>query len=552
MAGPELVAEVGTKQESRRGESIIMAMRLRTRISSRRGLCVIFFTCLLVVGLFLISPLLLSRAPILEITSKKGIRQCEQEEVTATPTSKSEEKGHVEIDSYLCPNPGLVSNVISESTESWVAFTKALEAYKKFHAEKLSKLKSGDATGEVKTLTWACSQSQCTGLGDQLLRLQFFFILAVMSDRIFTIYWDDGLKRSAKYLLPNDIDWSYFDESAGMCTDEEKVLRPNCGKTMFKSSSIWGFSWNKDEYAKFGEALFGSEPHITVSGWVKVNTQYIGNYSIVDPGDKIRSGFERLGLTELLSIDQENTVHCGHRHFWYHLLNKLGANRVMEIPEGSSGRVLASEPWLQVSHVIFCYLFKFPQVLLNKVDNVMTSLGIHDQKYMAVHLRTGFYGMPYQESAATRYLHRNWKMFDDPEVWGPMMSRSFDLANQRIGPNSLVYLSTDTDLAKTRFKVKYRNRLRLVNSSATHSAFVRNKCEGHTSNEFSPDDPYMSMWIDFFLLGRATIVVHGESSFSVAACFIGPVAHLNQVWYMHDHEKNCIGWYVGSNRTCIT
>ena len=536
-------------------------MRMRL---SRRGLGVVFFTSLLVVGLFLISPLLLSRAPILEITSKRGIRQCEQEgNVDATVTTPSEEqriadnKKHGEgVESYLCPNPGLVSNVISESTESWATFTIALDAYKKFHAEKLAQLKSGTSPTVVKTLTWACSQSKCTGLGDQLLRLQFFFILAVMSDRVFTIYWDEGLKRSSKYLLPNDIDWSFFDESIGMCTDEKKVsLTHNCAKTTFDSTSVWGFTWNKKEYAKFGDALFGPEQHITVSGWVKVYTQYIGNESILDPGDKIRAGFERLGLTDILAIDQQNTVHCGHRHFWYNLLRKLGAHRVMEIPEGSSGRIIASEPWLQVSHVIFCHLFKFPQVLVNEVDRIMSSLGLQNQKYLAVHLRTGFYGMPYQESAATRFLHRNWKMFDVPSVWDPLMERSFDLANQRIGPDSPVYLSTDTDMAKRRFRPKYGNRLRLVNSSATHSAFVRNKCEGHSSQneeeQFSPSDPYMSMWIDFFLLGRAHVMVHSESSFSVSACFIEPVAHLNQVWYMTDHDKDCIGWYVGSNSTCL-
>ena len=535
------------------------------RVHPKRGLCVIIFTTCWIVGLFLASPLLLSRAPILEITDTSREEADDCAENAAQENDEHAEK-NINIEQLnsnsatagvSCPNPGLVSDVISDTTEDWGTFSRKLKAYKAFHAKKLQQLKNGDES--VKTLTWACSQSKCTGLGDQLLRMQFFFLLAMMSDRIFTVYWDEGLKRSSKYLLPNEIDWSYFDQSKGMCSDNKEVFSGhNCAKVTFDATSMWGFGWNSKEFADFGDVLFGSERHITVTGWVKVYTMFIGNDSIFDPGEKIRAGFENLGLWRLFAVDSDNTVHCGHKHFWYHLLHKLGAHHLMEIPKISSGKVLASEPWLQVSHVIFCYMFKFPQVLMTEVDKVMKWLGIDNRRYLAIHLRTGFKGMPYEESAATRWIHRNWKMFDDESTWGNILDYSFDLAVQRIGPNSIVYLSTDTDIAKERFIKKYRSRLKVMNTSATHSAFVRNKCEGHNSPEntksdqFSSSDPYMSMWIDFFLLGRAHVVVHGESSFSLAACFLTPVAHLNQVWYMHDDNRNCIASYVGSNSTCIT
>ena len=534
------------------------------RVHPKRGVCIIFFTICLIVGLFLVSPLLLSRAPILEITDapREEADDCAAENAAQDPAQiNAEENINTEQfnsnSAVSCPNPGLVSDVISDTTEDWATFSKKLKSYKAFHAKKLQQLKNGD--GSVKTLTWACSQSKCTGLGDQLLRMQFFFLLAMMSDRIFTVYWDEGIKRSSKYLLPNEIDWSYFDQNKGMCSDDKAVFSGhNCAKITFDATSMWGFGWNSKEFADFGDVLFGSEQHITVTGWVKVYTMYIGNDSIFDPGEKIKAGFENLGLWKLLTMDSENTVHCGHKHFWYHLLHKLGAHRIMEIPKISSGKVLASEPWLQVSHVIFCYMFKFPQVLVTEVDKVMKWLGINNKEYLALHLRTGFKGMPYEESAATRWIHRNWKMFDDESTWGYILDYSFNLALQRIGPNSIIYLSTDTDIAKERFVIKYHGRLKVMNTSATHSAFVRSKCEGQSENspkstdQFSPNDPYISMWIDFFLLARAHVVVHGESSFSLAACFLTPVAHLNQVWYMHDDSRNCIASYIGSNSTCIT
>lgn len=534
------------------------------RVYPKRGLCVIISTVFLTVGLFLVSPLLLSRAPILEITdapSGEEAGDCTENYPAQDHAQNNDDEENISTEQFnsngaiSCPNPGLVSDVISDANKDWVTFSRKLKAYKAFHAKKLQQLKNGDDS--VKTLTWACSQSRCTGLGDQLLRMQFFFLLAMMSDRIFTVYWDEGIKRSSKYLLTNEIDWSYFDQSKGMCSDDKAVFSGhNCAKTTFDTTSMWGFGWNSKEFADFGDVLFGSEQHITVTGWVKVYTMYIGNDSIFDPGERIKAGFENLGLWKLLTIDSKNTVHCGHKHFWYHLLHKLGVNHIMEIPKISSGKVLASEPWLQLSHVIFCYMFKFPQILMREVDRVMKSLGINDKQYLAIHLRTGFKGMPYEESAATRWIHRNWKMFDDESTWGYILDYSFDIALQRIGPNSVIYLSTDTDIAKERFIKKYHGRLKVMNTSATHSAFVRSKCEGQNSpqntNQFSSNDPYMSMWIDFFLLGRAHVVVHGESSFSLAACFFTPIAHLNQVWYMHDDSRNCIASYIGSNSTCIT
>lgn len=541
---------------------------MRKSVYARKGRCLTIFTFVLVVGLFLISHLLLSQAPILDITDARRGGQCENEhgsdgehKPSIQPQLRSSDSDHrINIDTVSCPNAGIVSGVTLESydatgSESWVTFAKALREYKKFHEEKLNQLKVGGLPTSVRTLTWACSQSKCTGLGDQLLRLQFFFLLAVMSDRVFTVYWDEGLKQSSKYLIPNEIDWNYFDKSKGMCTDDKLVFSGhNCAETTFDATSIWGFSWNTDEFSRFGEVLFGHEQHITVTGWVKVNTMYIGNESILHPGEKIREGFERLGLKDILASKPQNTVHCGHKHFWYNLLHKIGVHKFMEIPESSSGKILVSEQWIQMSHVIFCYLFKFPQTLITEVDRVMRTLGLEHKRYFSVHLRTGFKGTPYEESIATRWLHKNWKMFYDEYVWDGIMNYTVNLAVQRLGPNAPIYLSTDTDLAKQRFLKKFRGHIRIFNSTVTHSAFVRNKCKderARTEDDISPNDVYMSMWVDFFILARSYIVVHGESSFSVAACLVEPVPHVNQVWYMQDHSRNCIASYIGSNTTCI-
>ena len=504
-----------------------------------------------VAAFVLLARILLAHSPILDFGDEESCKDADRKD-------HSPRNEHY-ADSVLCPDPYLIS---AGSSESWSTFRAALDKYKSFHKRKLMELKRSPSKVKVRTLTWACSQSKCSGMGDQLFRMQFFLLLAIMSDRLFTVYWDQGLQRSTKYLLPNEIDWSYFNQSKGMCTDDESLMNSHtCLKTTFDATSMWGFGWNKKEFTRFGEMLFGSEEHITVTGRVIAQgVMFVGKNHILDPGDKIQEGFENLGIVDILGRDHtahNDTVKCGHKSPWYSLLRHLGFHRLMEIPEMNNGQVLATEPWLQVSHVLLCYLFKFPQSLVKEVDKISRSMGIENNKYLAVHLRTGFKGMPHEESFATRWYFRNYKMFDETYIWDGIMEYSFNLATTKIGADSVVYLSTDTDVAKERFLKKYGHRLKVTNLTKIHPIYSRSRCEGQRSymdndqNLSVYNDPYVSMWIDFFLLGRSHIMVHSDSAFSENACFLRPISHLNHIWFMHDRSKNCIASYVGSNSTCI-
>lgn len=164
----------------------------------------------------------------------------------------------------------------------WKTFQKVLSDYKSFHKAKLAELKASKDGGSVRTMTWACSQSKCSGLGDQLFRIQYFLLLSMMSDRLFTIRWDKKLRKSAKYLLPNEIEWDYYDESKGMCDDSGM-----CRHKIYDATSLWGFGWTKDEFVHFGRVLFSSTQHITVTGQVLAYNMYIGNLSMLDPGPMI-------------------------------------------------------------------------------------------------------------------------------------------------------------------------------------------------------------------------------------------------------------------------
>ena len=549
--------------------------RGRMRILTRRWkrFYVLWLTLALTLLFIVLSKLLLAHSPILDFGDAEN--SCEP-----TDDSGSDRRTHSTMtirkshSSVSCPDPYLLADSRTEgvSAMSWSTFRKALEAYKIFHREKLKQLKSesylhrrGSGASEdvsaplVKTLTWSCSQAKCSGMGDQLFRIQFWLLLAMMSDRIFIVHWDDALERSAKYLVPNEIDWSYFNQSLGMCSDEDSVLDiHSCSKIRFDSTSMWGFAWTKDEFDKFGNLLFSSEEHITVTGRVIAQgVMFVGKDSVLDPGEKIKQGFEKLGIADILhGREPQNPVRCGHKSPWYDTLHYLGLHHFMEIPEMNNGKVFATEPWLQVSHVLLCYLFKFPKILVKEVDKISQHMGIRNSRYLAVHLRTGFKGMPHEESFGTRWYFRNYKMFDEIYIWDGILEYGFELATRKLGSDSIVYLSTDTHVAKERYLEKYGNRLKVTNLTEIHPIYSRSKCEGRDKSRNSQTqsvygDPHVTMWIDFFLLGRADIMVHGDSAFSENAGFLRPISHLNHVWLMHDNEKNCIASYLGSNSTCI-
>ena len=533
------------------------------RILFRRWkrLYVLWLSLMFLLAFVILSKLLLAHSPILDFGDKQSCGEPTSLEGGARKARSSLTVRKFQS-SVSCPDPYLLADARTESSENWSTFRKALESYKVFHKEKLEQLKEESthkAEGKVRTLTWACSQAKCSGMGDQMFRIQFWLLLAMMSDRVFIVHWDEALQRSAKYLMPNEIDWSYFNQSKGMCSDDESVMdMRSCSKTRFDATSIWGFGWTKDEFNKFGDLLFSSEEHITVTGRVIAQgVMFVGKDSVLDPGDKIRKGFEKLGIADILhGREPRDPVRCGHKSPWYDTLHTLGAHHFMEIPEMNNGEVFATEPWLQVSHVLLCYLFKFPEILVTEVDKISRSMGIHNNKYLAVHLRTGFKGMAHEESFATRWYFRNYKMFDEIYIWDGILEYSFNLATKKLGADSVVYLSTDTHVAKVRYMEKYGHRLKVTNLTEIHPIYSRSRCEGQDSSKKDQvpsvyGDPHVTMWIDFFLLGRAHIMVHGDSAFSENACFLRPISHLNHVWFMHDKEKNCIASYLGSNSSCI-
>ena len=323
-----------------------------------------------------------------------------------------------------------------KSEQAWKIFHNALNRYKDLHKRGIKCLQSSERNN-VKTLTWVFSRKTCNcGLGDQLLKIQFFFLLALMSDRVFTITWDVDLRHKTGDIEHNEINWDVFNTSVGnsiMCGSHKSDSL--CNHNEYASTSLFGFGWTESEYERFGEALFGQEKQITVLANVFVSAMFIGDKSLMRTGKMIEEGFQTLGVSSILDADRYQGVHFTHGSPWYAMLQAVGLTKVLGILPMNNGHVLASESWVQLNHILFNYLFKFPTGLTTRVEEIKKSLGIDRQSYVAVHLRTGFEGSPQVDSLGTRLLFRNWKFFDQ-SAWSCILAYSIQVADNFVGPNT--------------------------------------------------------------------------------------------------------------------
>ena len=391
-----------------------------------------------------------------------------------------------------------------EAKSAWLDFKSTLEDYADFHREQLQKLKAGDGT--VKTLTWSCQNPiRCAGIGDQLFRIQTSLVFAVAFKRVLTLHWNQGSYETMKYLQPNKIDWTYFNGSQGMHefheTELSRIKKMDTGKEFEQLYS-----------------LLSSEncTHVTVNYELQVPFLR-GMIKAIKTNHGMRAALEKTGLVSLLTDTKK----------------RIPVNFL-------SGELLR-------------YLFHFKGFVVDKVERVQKQLNISNRPYLAVHLRTGFLGMKQEESGKFNAD----KIYRNPEDWEKTLACSVSLADRLFGPDSSVFLATDSSKVKQLAVEKYADRFVMVNVTLQHVAFSDGKNQGSfeaaeeqhrsiqtLSSEFnltrttSPIldihgvDGFVATWIEFLLLARATAMVHSISGFSSTAA---------QYCSMHNqyHVPNC-------------
>ena len=378
----------------------------------------------------------------------------------------------VQVPSRYRPQTNVCSevgrSVLEGSRKGWKTFKQALENYKYFHHQQISVLKNQSLlhssnphhlfNNSVRTLTWACETPiKCSGLGDQFYRIQLVFLLAIMTERVFIISWDKESQKTMKYLHPNEIDWSFFDRSLGMHTNHDIPRLVH-----------------EEHYAALFRLLNSSKPHIAMT-----DESYVpflrGYYKSIHGDPHFMHGFDRLGLGDILS----------------HSSSKNREESVTFI----GGEILR-------------YLFKFSPDVISTVTEVEKSLGIlHNQHYLAVHIRTGFLGNDFEEVGH----FSPYKIYRKHSSWLRTLDCSLKLADRIIGPGSPVYLASDSYVVKELVLERYGGRIRTTNMTLQHIQFI-----GDKRREVKPDG-FIATWVDFLLLARSHVLVHSISGFSSIA-----------------------------------
>ena len=160
------------------------------------------------------------------------------------------------------------------------------------------------------------------------------------------------------------------------------------------------------------------------------------------------------------------------------------------------------------------FLFKFSASLMTKATEALNSLGLSNQHYLAIHLRTGFEGLSIQETPGNTPK----KILQEKKQWAISIKCALSVADNYIKRGSPIFLATDSYNAKNWILDQYGKRIRTVhNITIVHP----DKRKSWTS----ADNEFLGLWIDMVLLARSFMMVRtasGFSTFSSELCFMTP------------------------------
>ena len=361
-----------------------------------------------------------------------------------THAYEAHNKGTVLIQDFCERTDGL-----PEHQNAWKPFISTLKHYQHFHGSQLMHLKqlalNNSKSNQVRTLTWSCDHSvhMCSGLGARFKNILSAFIFAVMTQRVFLINLGH-IDKTMMLIETNEVDWSFFNENLDM--------------HKYSDFDVPHVNRSCRDYAKLQHLLESRMPHVTLS----------------------------LSVGELMHCTNNPWIGTG--------INNLGLSSLAKKRDFID----------LLSGVVWRFLFTLPGNLVNSMKQKMLSLGLQNQKYMSVHIRTGFVGFTFEEikNATAKKIQK------DKMSWDSVMKCSFKLADKRVGMNSPIFLATDSLVVKQWALKKYSKRVRtLLQIGIVHSDKPKTWKQGSKS-------AFMDMWTDILLLAKGNVLVLSHSGFS--------------------------------------
>ena len=309
-------------------------------------------------------------------------------------------------------------------------------------------------TSNVRKLIWKCGPGdRCGGLGDRLRGIAFTLLLAVLSRRKLLLYW--GMPNGEQiYLMPNTINW---------------IPQKSDVSDMAVYSVMNRIGANLDRVVN----AIGQNNLTKVALLTNLELEFINE--LTNKPQWLIDGLKRTGLNTL-------------------------TNREFNQLLGTAIR----------------YLFVFRDDVIPKVNDAKHSMGLDGQKYVAVHVRTGFVGSTLVKHERAR------KCIRKKEQWEQMLDCAVSVANSNSGPNNSIVLATDSKLVKDLAAKKFGSRFKTLDVVLTHVDSIDKKLGPGTTER----EGLMSAWVDFFLLAQSYAQVRAGSDWVQGSGFDLGSSHL--------------------------
>lgn len=363
-----------------------------------------------------------------------------------------------------CPIGGACSEdeLLSKKYER---FLKTLEVYASYH-NTLGKYRT------KRTLVWWCSMQEfCGGLGDRIQGITYALLLAMLSRRRLLIVWETDLEDG--FLHPHMINW------------KDKMISNLLNK---HAKGLIGSVDFIDPYRFSFQSIIGESGKLEIDASEDDMAYYLRIIGSNETNVIVSTNLEPSSL-----LDGERN---GNNPRW--LVDGLQWHGLSHLSNGELDDVMG---------LVFRYLFKLDDAVLEEMSAAAEVLGLNHSPYVSVHVRTGFAGMPAYEE-----LIHHPKLQQNDSDWKLALHSAVKASDELPGMNmTYIFLATDSKLVKEMALSKYGMRIRTLRNVLVHMDRLQKEPHSLSAKE---KEGLMVMLVEFFLLAQGEVLVRGESMFS--------------------------------------
>ena len=332
-----------------------------------------------------------------------------------------------------------------------------------------------------RSLTWYCV-SDCNGIGDRVKGMYAAFLLSVATNRTFFIHQSDVVQRTM-LLEPNAIDWRPLNSCIVIQNDQAALY---FGRPGFLETSVLG---KKGNFSLELNRLAGSDDIYV--------TNKMGIFSL------IRS-IQHSNLSANLHPQVQKLLHL-----------------VLH-----SGEDVKLHAFLSVLHH---FLFHLPQNVQTMAELTLNQLQLVPQRFVAVHIRTGFKNRLLGELTFSRH-----RFARTPESWRGMTECALNISRSRFGKNITVLVASDDKEAKEWVASEYKTRVTMLDIDPVHVSSVRSL--GITAAAHSTK-AYLDMWVELSVMSKSSAIVSINSGYSEVASHMGSMDPFSLYIYSIQERK---------------